>query len=346
MTTPMTSDVKTTALYDHALGCMLGGLIGDAIGTPTEGMDYPDITAKYGWVADFDCDGTDDTVMKVLLTRALVRTDGYATLDDWAAVWLDNWQDIFSSKMAKFFISVLHTAQKLRRHATPRMAALGNMPSSSSAMCISPVGIVNACNPRMAALQTYNLASLIHVQDVGFCQDGAVAMATAVAEAFRPGATVRSVVEASTAYILPASGAEMLTAIDAALSLARETGSFDAFREAAYKRADSMFCRITCDSRETVPITLALFVLADGDVEKCVTYGANFGRDADTIASMAGAIAGALNGVGGIKSEWVEKANRLSGSISVRLAEGLVEAAIRKAESESASAEQLRAIAR
>jgi ADP-ribosylglycohydrolase len=334
----MATDLKTTALYDHALGCMLGGLIGDAIGTPTEGKHYRDIEAKYGWVADFDCDGTDDTVMKVLLSRALIRTDGYANLDDWAGVWLDNWQDIFSSKMAKFFISVLHTAHKLRRHATPRMAALGNMPSSSSAMCISPVGIINACNPRMAALQTYDLASLIHVQEVGFCQDGAVAMAAAVAEAFRPGASVRSVLDASTAYILPTSGAEMLAAIDAALSLARETGDFHRFREAAYARADSMFCRITCDSRETVPITLALFLLADGDVERCVAYGANFGRDADTIASMAGAIAGALHGVGGIRSEWVEKANLLSGSVSVQLAEGLVGAAMRKAEAEQAAA--------
>ena len=95
-----------------------------------------------------------------------------------------------------------------------------------------------------------------------------------------------------------------------------------------------MFCRITCDSRETVPLTLALFLLADGDVEKCVTYGANFGRDADTIASMAGAIAGALRGVGGIRPEWVEKANRLSGSVSVQLAEGLVKVAMRKAEAE------------
>ena len=53
-------------------------------------------------------------------------------------------------------------------------------------MCISPVGIVNACNPQQAADQTYNLASLIHVHDVSFCQDGAAAMAAAVAAAFDP----------------------------------------------------------------------------------------------------------------------------------------------------------------
>ncbi len=273
-------------LYSKTLGCMLGGLIGDAIGTPTEGMDYQDIAAKYGWVGDFDCDGTDDTVMKVLLSDALIRTDGYATLDDWAAVWLDNWQDIFSSKMAKFFISVLHTAQKLRRHATPRMAALGNMPSSSSAMCISPVGIVNACNPAMAALQTYNLASLIHVQDVGFCQDGAVAMATAVAEAFRRRERAERA-RGSTAYILPSSGAEMLEAIDAAEPRPRDRRLPPLPRgrlRAGGHHVLSDHLRLARDRADHAGAVL----LADGDVEKCVTYGANFGRDADTIASMAG----------------------------------------------------------
>ena len=98
-------------------------------------------------------------------------------------VWLDHWSEIFGDKYAKFFISVIATAQKLKHQGNPRMAALGNLPSSSSAMCISPVGIVNACNPAQAALQAYNLGSLIHAYDVGFCQDGAAAMAAAVAEA-------------------------------------------------------------------------------------------------------------------------------------------------------------------
>ena len=90
----MSQDLKTTPLYDKTLGCLLGGLIGDAIGTPTEGKDYRQIQAQFGWVDDFDSDGTDDTVMKNLLAEALIRTDGYATLDDWAQVWLDRWDAV------------------------------------------------------------------------------------------------------------------------------------------------------------------------------------------------------------------------------------------------------------
>lgn len=326
----MVKDLSTTTLYDKTLGCLLGALIGDAIGTPTEGKDYHQIEAQFGWVDDFDCDGTDDTVMKVLLAEALIASGGHATLDDWARQWLEDWDALFGDKRGKFFISVLHTAQKLRRHAVPRMAALGNMPSSSSAMCISPVGVVNACHPRQAALQAYNLAALIHVYDVSFCQDGAAAMAAAVAEAFKPQASVQSVLHAAQDAILPQSGREMLARIDRIVELARDIDDYPAFRQAVYADRERFFCRITCDSRETIPLTLALFLLGQGDLERCVCYAANLGRDADTIATMVGAIAGALGGVQGIRVDWAAKAHQVSVTDQRELARRLADTALCK----------------
>lgn len=333
----MSGSVEGMLLYDKALGCLLGGLIGDAIGTPTEGKHYRDIEAQHGWVDDFHCDGTDDTVMKTLLAEALVRTEGYATLDDWAQVWLDDWDAIFGPKLGKFFVSVVHTAQKVKRHSVPRMAALGNMPSSSSAMCISPVGIVNACHPVQAARQAYNLASLIHVHDVGYCQDGAAAMAAAVAEAMRVDATVERILDAATEAIVPLSGREMRERIAAALALARQTASYRAFREAVYAQAESFFRTIVCDSLETVPLALALLLLAEGDVEQSVVYAANLGRDADTIASMCGAIAGAMAGVAAIRPDWVEKALAVASTDQRDLAARLAQAALTKHRREMAS---------
>ncbi len=156
----MTDDqLEATPLYRKALGCLWGGIIGDAMGTPTENLTYQEVEARFGWVSDFDSDGTDDTVMKNL-------------------------------------------------------------------------------------------------------------------------------------------------------------------------------CQITCNSRETVPLTLALFLLADGDVERCVTYGANLGRDADTIASMAGAVSGALRGAEGIREDWSEKVGRWSAVDQRELARRLVRAAMAKHETE------------
>ncbi len=341
----MDKKLRSTVLYSKTLGCLLGGLIGDAIGTPTEGKTPEEIEKAHGWLADFSSDGTDDTVMKNLLSDALIGTGGYATYDDWAQVWLDQYSAIFGQKVGKFFQSVLHTAAKLARQGSvPRMAALGNMPSSSSAMCISPIGIVNACNPAQAAAQTYSVASLIHQHDVGFCQDGAVAMAAAVAEAFSPSATVESVLKAATACIVPLSGREMLAAIERVLAVARQTGEYKAFRSAIYRQREQFFTVITCDSRETVPLTLGLFLLAGGDVEKCVTYGANFGRDADTIASMCGAIGGALRGVESIRADWVAKAKKVTQRDQEALAESLAGLALAKSERERKAAAVLAAI--
>ena len=331
----MKQALRSTLFFQKTVGSLIGGLIGDAIGTPTENMPYPEIEKKFGWVADFDCDGTDDTIMKYLLAEALIRTEGYATYDDWAQVWLDRWDEIFGDKVGKFFQSVLHTAVKLRRHSLPRMAALGNMPSSSSAMCIAPVGIVNACNPRQAAEQAYNLASLIHIHDVSFCQDGAAAIAAAVAAAFDPAATVDSILEAALKAVVPVSGREMLDLINDALAVADETKDYKKFRQTIYAREEHFFRRITCDSRETIPLTLTLFRLAEGDVEKTVTYGANFGRDADTIATMGGAIAGAYQSITGIRTDWVEKARQFTSVDQDDLAERLIRTARAKFDSQA-----------
>jgi ADP-ribosylglycohydrolase len=328
----LNKDLRSTEFYQKTLGTLVGGLIGDAIGTSTEGLHFREIEERFGRVTDFDGDGTDDTIMKYLLAEALIRTGGHATYDDWAQVWLERWDEIFGDKVGKFFQSVLHTAAKLRHHSIPRMAALGNMPSSSSAMCISPVGIVNACNPRQAAEQAYNIATLIHVHDVSFCQDGAAAMAAAVAAAFDRDATIDTILTAALEVIVPVSGQEMRKLIEDALQLAYEMNDYRRFRAAVYARERRFFRRLICDSRETIPITLALFYLAKGDPEKTVLYGANFGRDADTIATMGGAIAGAFRGIEGIRADWIEKAQQMTTISQADLAERLVRTAQAKYE--------------
>jgi ADP-ribosylglycohydrolase len=45
--------LEATGLYDKTLGSLLGGLIGDAMGTPCEGKTYRWIEENLGWVDDF-----------------------------------------------------------------------------------------------------------------------------------------------------------------------------------------------------------------------------------------------------------------------------------------------------
>src|SRR5258707_6769170 len=218
-------------LESHAFACLAYGVIGDAMGTPTENLEPAQIEERFGWVESFEGDGTDDTIMRDLLAAALIRTGGFADADSWAEQWHEQQDAILGSKVGRFFPSVLHAAAKLRLGYLPRSIADGTMPSYSSAMAIGPAGIVNAGNPRAAAAQAMEIASLLHVTNVAFCQDGAAAVAAAVAEALIPEATVDSVLKVSIAHLKPWSGGEMRSLITAALELADEAGDYKAFRD-------------------------------------------------------------------------------------------------------------------
>lgn len=317
-------------LESHAFACLAYGVIGDAMGTPTENLEPAQIEERFGWVESFEGDGTDDTIMRDLLAAALIRTDGFADADSWAEQWREQRDAIFGSKVGRFFPSVLHAAAKLRFGYLPRSIAEGTMPSSSSAMAIAPVGIVNAGNPRAAAAQAMEIASLLHVTNVAFCQDGAAAVAAAIAEALVVGSTVDAVLEASTSYIKPWSGREMLSLIVAAQDLARTVVDYRTFREGYHQKFRQP---IACDSRETVPAALAIVWLAKGDPGQAAVFGANFGRDADTIACMAAAICGALRGVSPLDVALIEKLPEESRKAQAELASRL--AAVTRAKIES-----------
>ena len=129
--------------------------IGDAMGAPAENKTYQEIIAKFGEITEFSGAGTDDSAFKHILCDAIERTAGYPTADAWAEAWM-NQKEQFRTGL--FWTPVKNTFWKIgAEEISPREAGLGNMVSSSSAMCISPMGIINAGNPRQAALETYEL---------------------------------------------------------------------------------------------------------------------------------------------------------------------------------------------
>ena len=72
-----------------------------------------------------------------------------------------------------------------------------------------------------------------------------------------------------------------------------------ALRASNVKEASQLFAEIIgtgLPAYESVPTAIGIFVACGGDPEECVIAGANVGYDTDTIASMAGALAGSLKG--------------------------------------------------
>jgi ADP-ribosylglycohydrolase len=295
------TEASPTELARRFLPVVIGARVGDAMGAPTEGMSAEDIRTRFGWLDSFSGDGTDDSLMATLLADALFASGGHAGADGWAEQWVGQ-RDRMQAIRDKFFPSVLHTADKLAWGFPPRRVAIGNMPSSSSAMSIWPVGLVNAGDPRAAADQAYALAALIHVGEVDFCQDAAAAIAAAVAVGLRPGIGVADAIDEALLALHPTSGAPMRGWILDAVAEAATAPSDEEFRERYLQR----FRRpIACDSRETVPAAFALTVLAEGDLRRGVELAANFGRDTDTIATMTGALCGAIGPPDAIPEAWL-----------------------------------------
>ncbi|MCW3055766.1 MAG: hypothetical protein JWN14_4936 [Chthonomonadales bacterium] len=293
----------STLLEDRIYGCLLGGMIGDAMGAPGEGKTFRQIQAQYGpeGITSFQGIGTDDTAIREQLIDAILREEGFVTCDAFAA----SFQRFRQANYGQWWVPVRNAFHKFDSKVTlPIDTGWGNAPSSSSAMAISPMGILNAAQPRQAALETFGVASFLHGGPSGFCRDAACAMAAAIAEAFHPQATVASIVEAATKYLPPVSSQEILRCIDATRTIAQKAGNYEVFRDCFYAAA---LREEQCDSRETVPVALVLFEMMEGDPEKAILRAANFGRDADTIATMVGGLCGAFRGASSLPEAWQQQ---------------------------------------
>ena len=294
-------------LLDKIRGALLGGLCGDEIGRPAECLDYQTIAERFGRISGPQPRpgkpaGTDDSALKHMLCEAIVRAEGQVTPADWAAVWRE--------RMApdQFWTPVQNAYFRLMvQNIPPEEVGAGTMVSNSSAMCIAPVGIVNAGDPAAACCEALSVARLVHR---GFALEAAGAVAAAVAAALRADATRDTVVAAATAH-LPA-GSEMIGAIESGVALARASRGYEEFRARFYAELLRPWPHrhagwsIAVDPRESVPAALGIFYLADGDPAATILGCANFGRDADTIATIGGAIAGAMRGAAQIPAAWVE----------------------------------------
>ncbi|MEV2269486.1 ADP-ribosylglycohydrolase family protein [Nonomuraea africana] len=356
-----------TPLEDRATGCVAGAAVGDALGGATEGWTPEQITQRYGGTVEgvvppFNADWrnarpiapyhkgdghiTDDTLMTHALIRVYQKAGGH--LDAYsmaehmvpemmgAKQWIPELeadalplQRVFLAE--KWIVARLHYG-----HVDPREAGVGNIVNCGAAMYVAPVGIVNAGDPDAAYAEAIDLTGA-HQSSYG--REAAGVMAAAVAEAMRPGATPDSVV--ATSLRLAKDGTR--AAIDAVCSKARDfghwEGSFEGLR-AAMRPYDTVADTYRdqglgarrpsrVHSIEELPLALAFLLIAKGDVRDTVLGGVNYGRDADSIASMGGAIAGALGGLSAVPSDWVEQIGAASRTDLLAPGRAIAEVALR-----------------
>lgn len=302
-------------ILDKIYGCLIGGAIGDAMGAPAEDWHYSDIRPKFGNIDSFlpqparKRDGapgqiTDDTTLRHYMCLAMIRKGGRITPDDYAKVWL---ADLNPDRL---FFTERIVVEKLKLGMNPWETGRGQPLADAAIMAVAPVGIINAGDPEQAFQDAFNLSS-IH-QD-GVERDAAATAAAGFAAAFLPAATPESVVEAMLAH----SSFDTHRLVSIGRDLAHEAGDVARFTELFYLRyLDRSFPRPhdwvwdkdrTCSpsSREVLPVLAGLFTLCAGEPNACISAGASFGRDADTIATVLGGLSGALCGASAIRADWI-----------------------------------------
>ncbi|MEU5769389.1 ADP-ribosylglycohydrolase family protein [Streptomyces asoensis] len=331
--TPKAQESNGATLEERITAALVGAAVGDALGGPVEGYSPEQILERHGgrvhgivgpWNGDrwrtarpvapyHKGDGhvTDDTLMTHALIRvyATVRDhlDAYAIADHLVPDLLTTprWIPELEAEalpLHRIFLAEKWLVTRLHYgHVDPREAGVGNIVNCGAAMYMAPVGLVNAANPAGAYAEALDIAGA-HQSSYG--REAAGVFAAAVAAACVPGATARSVVEAC--LTLAQDGTR--TAIEKVCETAARYGDFESalvpLREAVtpYDTVGPDYRRPSLAARrpsrlhaiEELPVALGMLLVAGGDYREAVLGAVNYGRDCDSIATMAGAVAGAL----------------------------------------------------
>jgi ADP-ribosylglycohydrolase len=287
-----------------AVGCLVGLAVGDALGDLGRDDTY---RKRYGLAIELHqgAKSTDDTEFALLTARTLVDCRGQLTseaaLQAWQRYILDQ-GGVFERGGQPLYGAVAN----LRRGMLPPLSGRDNVAHNDdgAAMRIAPIGILCAGDPQRAAQLATIDAQISHYAD-GIWAAQAVAAAVAVA-----------MVDASTAELLDAATRQIPEASWLGRRLACAMAICDAAEtiEQAFEPLHSqLWTPSHSTAAEAIPQALALVRLADNDFRRGLFWAANFGRDADTIGAVVGALAGARHGVQVIPEHWIETVRRPSG---------------------------------
>jgi len=305
-----------------AIRARYGGWVTDLV--PAFEADVP-AGRRYSRYLKGDGRITDDTIMTLALVQvyaALGRhLDAFDVAEHLVPILLKERRWIPDMETEDIPLQRLFLAEKWlvarlhHGHIDPREGGVGNIVNCGAAMYMAPVGLANAGDPERAYAEAIDLTGA-HQSSYG--REAAGVMAAAVAAAMQPDATADRVVEACLDLARDGTRSAIADVAACARALPPTNDDWDAVLpalRAAIAPWDSVgpaYREPGLDARrpsriraiEELPVALGLLLATGGAYRPAVLGAANYGRDADSIAAMAGAVAGALGGLESVPLAW------------------------------------------
>lgn len=312
---------------DKIFGSLLGAAVGDAMGAATELRTKELIRERFGGRVTTIIPPPDDTFARGSAAGSV--TDDFSLLYYTAKAILDNRGVIDKHAAEQALLRWSEDKRFYDQYVGPTTRAAvekikgtavssyydficcdNAKASNGSAMKIAPAGLFHPGNVEAAIEAAITICRPTHNNNLSIA--GACAVAAAVSEALKEEADVFSVVQAGiygaergeflsrgTCAVL--AGPSVVKRMKMAAAIGMTAGSLE---EATTEIADLVGSGLHIS--EAVPAVFGIVVAAKGDLNEAIVGAVNIGSDTDTIASMTGAVLGALTGPGKLKEPYLE----------------------------------------
>lgn len=296
---------KNLAL-DKAIGSLSGLAIGDSFGDAARGADNQ---RDYGITTDFNKGAswsTDDTEFALMTAKLLIEHEGNFTSDDVVNMWFK--YVATEDELKRGGVSEVEACSNLRRGLRPPQSGMYNAyyMSDGAAMRSGPIGIVCAGDPERAADLAYRDACVSHYREgIWGAQAVAVAVSLAMVDA-----DMEDIMEAIFKIAPPDSW--FYETLNRAMNIVKEADGDIA--NAWMPLHNELFSTHRSTVAEALPEVFGCLMLENKSFKSGLILAGNFGRDADTIGAIAGAVLGAKYGAKNIPDKWKEKTRYPSGT--------------------------------
>lgn len=310
-------------LFSKTLGATLGAAVGDAMGAATEMRTTEQIVDMFGGlVKDFKQPPkdtfarnnkpgqvTDDFSLAYFLMQAIIRHNGAVT-DQVVKEGLLAWSEADEYYIPFAGPTTRASIERLKGNEVKDDDVIENwnaQATNGSAMKIFPIGLINPGNLDRAIEDAVTTCLPTHSTHLSI--SGACAVAAAVSEAMKADADVYSVVRAGMYGAVEGekrgkevgvtvAGPSVVKRMELAVELALKSSGIE---DAMAHIGDIVGSGIHVS--EAVPAAFGLFIASGGETMEGIYAGVNIGNDTDTVATMVGAMAGALRGHRSIPAE-------------------------------------------